>query len=438
MLILKNVKIVNFYPPSVSKETDILIDDDKIIGVGKNISQNFAGENIIDLSCKYISPGLVCSHNHFYSTLARGILADIKPSNNFTGILKNLWWKLDKAIDEEILYYSSLVGALESIKAGTTSVVDHNSSPSFINGSLNVLKKGFEKTGLRGILCYEITDRNGKADALKGIEESIDFINEIRQTKHPANLIEAAVGAHASFTLSDETLSLISEIITETGKGIHIHAGEDKFDEEYSKQKFGKSVIKRLNDFNLLNDKSILAHGVHLSLNEIKIINENDSFIVHNPRSNMNNSVGYLNNLHRIKNVAIGTDGIGSNMFEETKFAFFKNNDAKVKLPLEDFLKYLQNGNLILQCYFNSKFGKIEKGYKADMVVYDYNPSTPIINKNLAGHFVFGFSSRDVETVIINGKIVYENRSFPFDVNPIYSEARKAAAKLWKRMDKII
>ena len=188
----------------------------------------------------------------------------------------------------------------------------------------------------------------------------------------------------------------------------------------------------------MLNEKSILAHGVHLSLNEIKIINDNDSFIVHNPRSNMNNSVGYLNNLHQIKNVTLGTDGIGSNMFEETKFAFFKNNDAKVKLPPEYFLKYLHNGNLILQRYFNSIFGKIEKGYKADLVIYNYNPPTPIGSKNLAGHFVFGFSSRDVETVIINGKIVYENRSFPFEVNSLYAEARKAATKLWKGVDKII
>ncbi len=437
MLIIKHARIINFYPPSVSKEKDIVIEEDRITAVEKNISQDFAGEKIIDLNGKYISSGLVCSHNHFYSALARGILANIKPSKDFTEILRNLWWKLDRAIDEEILYYSGLIGSLESIKTGTTSVIDHNSSPAFIKNSLSVLKNCFEKTGLRGILCYEITDRNGKADSLKGIEESVDFINYIGQTKSSLNLIEAAIGAHASFTLSDNTLSLISDLIKETGRGIHIHTGEDRFDEEHSKLKFGKSVIKRLNDFNLLNERSILAHGVHLLPSEIKIINDNDSFLVHNPRSNMNNSVGYMSNLSRIKNAALGTDGIGSNMFEELKFAFFKNNDAKAKISADNFLKYLQNGNTILQRYFNCKIGKIEKGNKADLVIYDYNSPTPLVNKNLAGHFVFGFSSRDVETVIINGKVVYENRSFPFDVNPIYEGARKAAKKLWKRMDRI-
>ncbi len=437
MLILKNAKIINFYPPSVSTEIDIVIDNGLIIAVGKNISNNFTSNKIIDISGKYVSSGLVCSHNHFYSALARGITANIKPSKNFTEILKYLWWKLDMAIDEEILYYSGLIGSLEAIKSGTTAVIDHNSSPQFINNSLNILKNGFEKAGLRGILCYEITDRNGKDGALKGIEESVDFINEIEQNKSADNLIEAAVGAHASFTLSDDTLSLMSDLIEETGKGIHIHISEDKIDENISEKKFGKSVVKRLNDFNLLNQKSILAHGVYLSPAEISMINYHDAFLVHNPRSNMNNNVGYMNKLNKIKNVAIGTDGIGSNMFEELKFAYFKSNDAKAKIPMDNFLNYLQNGNSILHRYFNSKFGKIEKGYKADLVIYDYNATTPIVNKNLAGHFIFGFSSRDVETVIINGKVVYENRNFPFDVTSIYNEAKKAAQKLWKKMDKL-
>ncbi len=436
MLILKNAKIINFSPPSVSKEVNILIDEDQIIELRNDIPINFNGR-IIDLNGRYVSPGLVCSHNHFYSTLARGILANIKPPKNFVDILKNLWWKLDKAIDEEILYYSGMIGAIESIKSGTTSVIDHNSSPNFIKGSLNVLKKCFDNVGLRGILCYEISDRNGRNGAIEGIEESVDFINKITQYDSSRNLLESAIGAHASFTLTDETLSLISELLNETGKGIHIHAGEDKFDEAYTKRKFGKSVIKRLNDFKLLNNKTILAHGVHLSNDEINIINGNESFLIHNPRSNMNNSIGYLKNLGRLKNVALGTDGIGSNMLEELKFAYFKNNDEKLKLSPDNFLKYLQNGNSILKRYFTSKFGKIERNYKADLVIFNYNSPTPVANKNLAGHFIYGFLSSDVETVLINGKIVYEKREFPFDINSIYDEARKAAIKLWKRMDKI-
>ena len=436
MLILKNVNSINFYPPIINEDIDVVIDKNIISEVGKNISAKYKADRIIDLSGKYISPGLVCSHNHFYSALARGIIAEMKPANNFLEILQNLWWKLDKAIDQEILNYSGIVSSLEAIKAGTTSVIDHNSSPNFIKGSLNTLKRCFEEAGLRGILCYEVTDRNGSNKILESLKESADFISTIEKesANNPERLIEAAIGAHAQFTLSDKTLSLISEIVNQTGKGIHIHICEDKSDAEYATINFGITAAERLARFNLLNEKSILAHGVHLSKKDIQLINEHDSFLVHNPRSNMNNGVGYLKYPGQITNTAMGTDGIGSNMLEEIKFAFFKNKESKNKITGEIFLKFLQNGNQILERYFNQKLGRIAPGYMADIVVYDYLPPTPLVNENLSGHLTFGLSSHDVETVIINGKIVYENRQFPFDTSSIYSDARNAAKKLWARI----
>ena len=437
MLILKNANVINFYPPYVKENIDVVIEDNSIVETGKNISRKYLKEKSIDLSGKYISPGLVCSHNHFYSVLARGILARIKPANNFVEILQNLWWKLDKAIDQEILYYSAMIGALEAIKSGTTSVVDHNSSPSFIKGSLNTIRSCFEKAGLRGILCYEITDRNGDKKIRESLKESEDFISSLESAKekNKVSLIEAAVGAHAQFTLSDKTLSSITEIINRTGSGIHIHVCEDKLDAVHAKNNYAKTAIERLEKFNLLNEKSILAHGVYLTQKDIRLINRKGSFLVHNPRSNMNNGVGYLKYPGLVKNTTLGTDGIGSDMLEEFKFAYFKNNESGNEISTGDFLKFIQNGNIILERYFNKKFGNIETGYIADIVVYDYSPPTPLVNENLTGHLAFGFSSSDIESVIINGRIVYDKRQFPFDISEIYLNARKAAQRLWKRMD---
>jgi cytosine/adenosine deaminase-related metal-dependent hydrolase len=228
---------------------------------------------------------------------------------------------------------------------------------------------------------------------------------------------------------------LISEKLEGTGKGIHFHVAEDQYDGSYSHHHFAKDIVKRLDDFNLLNDKSILVHGVYLNDNDINILNERDAFLVHNTRSNMNNSVGYMNKLNQVKNPALGTDGIGSNMFDEMKFAFFKNADAKGKISMDDVFRMLDNGNVILSRYFGKKFGRIEKGFAADLVIYDYNAPTPLVNENLQGHLIFGFESHDVETVIINGKIVYENRAFPFDTEEIYAESKKAAKSLWSKMD---
>jgi cytosine/adenosine deaminase-related metal-dependent hydrolase len=220
-----------------------------------------------------------------------------------------------------------------------------------------------------------------------------------------------------------------------TNKGIHFHVAEDQYDVSHSHHIFSKDILKRLEDFNLLNDKAILVHGVYLNDNDISILNAHDAFLVHNTRSNMNNSVGYMNKLNQVKNAALGTDGIGSNMFDEMKFAFFKNADAKGKLSMDDVLKLLDNGNIILNRYFAMQFGRIEKGFAADLVIYDYNAPTPLLSENLQGHLVFGIESHDVETVIINGKIVYENRAFPFDTTEIYEKSKVAAKNLWTKMD---
>ncbi len=440
MILLKNALAVDFDPPSVKPGVDILIEGDLIADVGKNISAKKHDTQVIDLAGNILTPGLVCSHNHFYSALARGITANIKPSTDFVSVLQNLWWRLDRAIDEEILLYSGLVGALEALMAGTTAVIDHHASPSFIKGSLSVLKKTFEKAGLRGILCYEVTDRNGKTGMREGVEENVSFVKEISREKESGKnglLIEAAIGAHAPFTLGDEALGLLDEAVSSTGRGLHIHTAEDRYDSSYSHHLYGKDITERLEAFNLLDKKTICVHGVHLTDGDMDRLNNHGSFLVHNARSNMNNTVGYASKLSKVRNAALGTDGIGSDMFEEMKFAYFKHMDSGGVYRPADFLSLLHKGNTLLERYFGRRFGRIKRGFTADLVLYDYRPPTPLEDENVAGHMVFGLGSRDVKTVIVNGRIVYENRRFPFDVQPVYEKAQEAARRLWRRMDAI-
>jgi len=433
MILLTNGTILNFNPARVDKNSDVVIEGNKITAIGKKLSSKYPNAEAIDLQEKIVVPGLVCSHNHFYSSLARGILAKTESSGNFVEMLENLWWKLDRALDEKLLYCSGMIGALDAIKSGTTAVIDHNSSPNFIKGSLSVLKEAFEENGLRGILCYEITDRNGKTWMKDGLQESLDFANSIEDT----DLIEAAIGGHALFTLSDDSLKYISDVVKKTGKGIHIHVGEDKYDADHSEKKYSKSILERLDSFNLLNDKSILAHGVWLNEKDLQILNKRNSFLVHNPRSNMNNNVGYLKSIAEVKNLAIGTDGISADMFEETRFAYFKSKEENRNLDPADFVNYLWSGNKILERYFNQKFGRIEKGYTADLIICDYNSPTPLTKENATGHFLFGFSTQNVESVIINGRFVYCDRAFPIVLSKVYNKTKKSATKLWKRMDEL-
>ncbi|MBU8912499.1 MAG: putative aminohydrolase SsnA [Spirochaetales bacterium] len=442
MTLFKNATLVEFDPARVREGTDLLVEDDVIKEVGRNLTVAglVAEDKTVDAGGKILFPGLVCSHHHMYSGLARGIMADIGPTPDFVSILRNLWWRLDRAIDEASLYSSGLICSIDAIRAGTTAVIDHHASPQFITGSLNVLKKAFEETGLRGATCYEVSDRRGRDDMIAGVEENVAFAQGIDAEKAKgtwSGLTEAHIGGHAPVTLPDEALKLIADACEKTGRGFHVHLAEDRYDVSHSHATYGKDLIPRLDSFGLLSDKTLLVHGVHLSSEEIAALNERDSFLIHNARSNMNNNVGYTKRIPEVKNLGLGTDGIGADMFEEIKAAYFKHKDEGGAWWPGDFLGALAAGNRLLERVYGAKFGRIEPGYKADLVVANYLSPTPLVPENIAGHMVFGMGSGVVETVMVNGRLVMEDRIFSLDIAPIYEEARGQAEALWGRMNGI-
>jgi putative selenium metabolism protein SsnA len=438
MIALKNATVVHLSPADVTAGVDVLIEGTEIAAVGKGAAASVHAERTIDLDGRVLMPGLVCSHDHFYSGLSRGIIARIAASTDFVSTLANLWWRLDRAIDKDVLQSSGLICALEAVKAGCTAVIDHHASPSYIDGSLSALKECFETVGLRGVLCYETTDRNGAAGMEQGVQENRAFAQSVeaeKKSKGKNRTVEAMIGGHAPFTLGDDALGKLAEVVQETGRGFHIHVAEDGFDPSYSHYFHGKDALKRLDEFGLLNDKSIIAHGLYLTPEDREALNARNAFLAHNCRSNMNNHVGYNAELPHVKNVALGTDGIGSDMLQEVKFAYFRHRDSGGPLAPGAFTRFLQNGNELLHRSFGESFGRVEKGYKADLTILDYDSPTPLVRDNVAGHVVFGMGSRDVHTVIINGKIVMEARSFRLDAAAVYAGAREAAQKLWRNMD---
>jgi putative selenium metabolism protein SsnA len=442
-ILIENAVLVQFHPAKVVRGSDLYIEGSRIEKVGPGLKAelqkdgsdhgNNRGINrVIDASGKLLTPGLICSHNHFYSALARGIVADIPASYDFVGVLQNLWWRLDRALDRDSLFASAMVGALDALRSGSTTVIDHSASPSYIKGSLGTLKEAFEQCGLRGILCYEVTDRNGKEGRDDGVEENREFIG-----RHESDTVKGAVGAHAPFTLSDGTLALLSELVSDTGRGIHVHVSEDRYEPSFSHHHFHESPLERMERFGMLDGNSLIIHGVHLLDKELDLLGKHDSFLIHNPRSNMNNAVGYNSKLLDYKNLAIGTDGIGSDMFEEAKIACFRAREQRRDIWPERVLNMLYRGNTVLERYFGTPFGRLEPGCAADLLLLDYNPPTPLHEDNVAGHFIFGLSSRNVHTVMVNGRVVVDGGSFTFDTDAIYGEARKQAEKLWSRMNEI-
>jgi len=439
MLILKNLTALQFEPATVWGDVQIAIDGTQIKEVGAGLAAKYPQAQVIDLKGKLVMPGIVCAHNHFYSGLARGIMANIKPCPDFVSTLKNLWWRLDRALDEESLYYSGLICSLEAIKSGCTAVIDHHASPNFIAGSLATLRQGFIKAGLRGMTCYETTDRNGGEKELRaGVDENLAFARLIDAAKAKGEepyLMEAHLGAHAPFTVSDAGLEMLGDAVKTSGRGLHIHVAEDRYDVSHSHDRYSQDPIERLAAHGLIDSKTLIGHGLYLSDADIAILNEHDAFLVHNARSNMNNNVGYNHKLSAVRNLALGTDGIGADMLEEMKFAYFKHRDAGGSLWPDSFTRFLWNGNTLLERNFGARFGRIEAGYQADLTICSYDSPTPLVAQNVGGHLAFGMGAGSVDSVMVNGQMVYQNRAFPFDVEPIYAQARKVAAQLWQRMD---
>lgn len=421
-----NGTLVTLSPPRI-EQADLRVADGKIVAKAAQLAPQ-PDEQVYDLAGKLLMPGMVCAHTHLYSALARGMPGPAEAPANFLEILQQVWWRLDKALDEEAVEASAVVGVLDALRSGTTTIIDHHASPGYLQGSLEIMRDVFERFGMRGVLCYEVTDRGGEQERDMGIAENRWLLD------HQSDLVKGLVGAHAAFTLSDDSLRRCADLVREYQSGLHIHVAEGRCDVDTSLDRYGMRVIPRLHKAGLLNERSLLVHGVHLTHEEIQQVQDCGGWLVHNPRSNMNNAVGYAPVPTFGTRVALGTDGITSNMFEEAKFMFFKAQDAKAPISAEDCVRVLAGGAQIASDLFGLPPGSLEVGAAADLIVLDYPSPTPLHEGNLAGHLIFGLSHAHVVDVMVNGQFPLQN----IDVTSLYHKAQQTAAKLWERMQQRI
>jgi putative selenium metabolism protein SsnA len=417
--------------PRLLRRGHLSIDEGRISAITDDIPAGV--EDVVDCSGRIIMPGNVCGHTHVYSALARGMPAPPQTPQNFPEILEFIWWRLDRALDAESVRYSGLIGALDAIRAGTTTLVDHHASPNYIEGSLDTLADAFSEVGVRGVLCYEVTDRGGTERRMAGIRENERFI---RGNRRP--LAAGLVGAHASFTLEDETLEQLTGVAASLGTGIHIHVAEDVFDEEDSLRRCGKRTAQRLLDAGILRAKSICAHGVHLQPQEVEAIRSRRSWLVHNCRSNMNNSVGRAPVQLFGERAALGTDGIDEDMFAESRTAYFRAREVSLDAYADQYTDLLAGGAALASQYFLDPVGRMEEGAAADLMVLAYDPPTPLTEGNLAWHWMFALTAEIVESVMVGGRWVLRKGEFvEIDEERIRFDARGQAERLWNRMSEL-
>lgn len=441
MLIIGNGKVVTRNElGSIIDDGCIAIDKNKIIEVGstKSLKEKYLNYRFIDAKGKLIMPGFINTHMHYYSTFARGIANDSPPAKCFSDILKGLWWRLDKKLTLEDVYYSAMVPMIDQVKNGVTTSFDHHASPYALRGSLFTIADAAKEVGIRSNLSYETSDRDGEEVIKQGIEENVEFIKYCNDKKD--DMIKGLFGLHASMTISDNTLDRCLRAIEGLNTGFHVHCAEGIEDLEDSMKKYGMGVIERWYKRGVLSDKTIAVHCVHLSNEEMDMLKEKNTIVVNNPQSNMGNAVGASPVLKMAKKeilLGLGTDGYTSDILESYKTgSIIQRHEAKDStVAWSEFPQMLFEGNrIITERFIENPIGVIEKGALADIIIVDYNPPTPINKDNIDSHILFGISGRHVETTIINGKVVMENRILiNLDEERIMAKSRELAAEVWRR-----
>jgi cytosine/adenosine deaminase-related metal-dependent hydrolase len=245
------------------------------------------------------------------------------------------------------------------------------------------------------------------------------------------------VGAHASFTLSDQTLDRVSAVVAGAGLGLHVHVAEDRADVEDAQRRCGAGVVARLQRHALLGPGALLAHGVHLSEAELEAAQGSGAWLLHCPRSNMNNGVGHARTTS-FRRAALGTDGLDQDLLAEARAAFLKMRDAGREDALPAAVGLLAGGHRLASELFGLPFGRLAAGAPADLVVLDYAWPTPLTSDNLAGHLLFGVDRGHVRSTMVAGRFVLRDRRLAtVDEAVVRERARGAAARLWERMERL-
>jgi putative selenium metabolism protein SsnA len=433
-LVLSGGTVVASLDPPRVIQADVAVEGGRVVEVGPAIAAG--SDERIDCSSCLVIPGNVCGHTHLYSALARGMPwpQGLEPPANFVQILQRVWWRLDRALDEEGVRDSALAGGMDALLAGTTTLVDHHASPNAIDGSLDVIAGALEELGVRSVLCYETTDRDGPDRARAGVEENRRFLAAVAHGRHPR--ARGMVGAHASFTLSDETLAACVAAADEAAAGIHVHVAEDAADQGDCTARFAMPVVDRLAKAGALTDRSLLAHCVHVHPSEVALIGDAGATVAHNARSNMNNAVGRAPVAAFQGMVVLGTDGIGADMFAESQAAYWRAREDDVfDGPGSTLARLANGGRFVGRAFGEPALGRIEPGAPADVAVLDYAPPTPLGAENLAWHWMFGLSSGRVRDVVVAGDVVVrDGRLTRVDQGSLVTRAAKQAEALWERM----
>ena len=438
MLVIGNGKLFtrNDEMPFVENGA-LAIEGTKIAAVGETeaIKKQYGDAEFIDAKGGVIMPAFINTHEHIYSAMARGLSIKGYNPKGFLDILDGQWWTIDRHLTLEQTKYSAVETLISCIRNGVTTVFDHHASFGQIGGSLFTIADVAKELGVRACLCYEISDRDGMDKARESVMENAEFIRYA--LKDDTDMIAGMMGMHAQFTISDATMELAAANKPDE-VGYHIHVAEGIEDLHDCLKKYGKRIVDRLMDFNILGEKTLLGHCIYINPHEMDLIKDTNTMVVHNPESNMGNACGCpptMELVHRGILTGLGTDGYTHDMIESYKVAnvLHKHHLCDANAAWGEVPKMLfENNAAIANRYFKTPLGVLKEGAAGDVIVVDYNPPTQLDASNINGHILFGMTGRDVVTTVANGRVLMKDREIKvIDVEEAMAKCREESAKLW-------
>ena len=438
MLVIGNGKLFtrNDEMPFVENGA-VAIEGTKIAAVGETeaIKKQYGDAEFIDAKGGVIMPAFINTHEHIYSAMARGLSIKGYNPKGFLDILDGQWWTIDRHLTLEQTKYSAVETLISCIRNGVTTVFDHHASFGQIGGSLFTIADVAKELGVRACLCYEISDRDGMDKARESVMENAEFIRYA--LKDDTDMIAGMMGMHAQFTISDATMELAAANKPDE-VGYHIQVAEGIEDLHDCLKKYGKRIVDRLMDFNILGEKTLLGHCIYINPHEMDLIKDTNTMVVHNPESNMGNACGCpptMELVHRGILTGLGTDGYTHDMIESYKVAnvLHKHHLCDANAAWGEVPKMLfENNAAIANRYFKTPLGVLKEGAAGDVIVVDYNPPTQLDASNINGHILFGMTGRDVVTTVANGRVLMKDREIKvIDVEEAMAKCREESAKLW-------
>lgn len=402
---------------------DILINENTIEKIEKDIDKNIEIDEKINAKNMLVMPGLVNTHTHLAMSIFRGYKTDRK----LMDWLENAIFPVEDKLEPEDIYWNSYLSCLEMIKSGTTTCND-------MYFGMNKTVEAINATGLRAVVAWCIKDDSIK-DKVEKTREYAKIYNSDKNSK-----IKIYVSADAPHTCNPDTIKLCVDLAKELNTGLHIHLAETIDEESKIKSRYNKRSTEYLNDLDVFDVPVVLAHGIYVSDNDIEILKNIRGGISHNPISNCKLSSGICDVVKLRKNginIGLGTDGIGStttmDMFEEMKTAAYLqkvNTMEPSSISAYDILKMATiEGAKVLG--MENQIGTLEPGKKADMIFIKNDKLHLCPENDVCANMVYSANGADVDTVMIDGKIIMQNRKMiNIDEKKVMKNVKKIAKRL--------